>query len=150
MKCCLLQSIAGVAAVVLSAVTLAGQAPGVENKTATTFKAPRTSWGHPDLQGVWDQTTGTPLERLAEFKERKFLTDKEALEREQARFSEFDQSGRAGGTGDYGSVWREGSKNGLNRTSLIVDPDAGRVPALTPDAQALRQRPSRQGQADSI
>ena len=51
------------------------------------------------------------------------------------RFAEFDQAGRAGGTGDYGSVWREQSKNALNRTALITDPEDGRIPALTPAAQ---------------
>jgi hypothetical protein len=157
MKCRLLQSTTGaaaLAAVALStAVTLGGQAPGVEKNAATTFKVPRTSWGHPDLQGVWDQTTGTPLERPAELKGRKFLTDQEALQREQARFSQFDQPGRAGGTGDYGSVWREGSKNALNRTSLIVDPDDGRVPPLTPGAKNAAEARSRarqaRGEADS-
>ena len=149
-----LRSIICAAAVALStAITLAGQEPGGEKKTAATFNAPRTSWGHPDLQGLWDQTTGTPLERPAEYAGRKFLTEKEALEREEERFSEFDKAGRAGGTGDYGSVWREGSRNALNRTSLIVDPDDGRIPALTPAAksaaEARTQARRARGEADS-
>ncbi len=36
----------------------AGQAPGTQSG------APRTPWGHPDLQGVWSHTTTVPLERL--------------------------------------------------------------------------------------
>src|SRR5688500_6790317 len=98
------------AVTLFSASALLGQAPAGQKPAATTFTAPRTPWGHPDLQGVWDQTTGTPLERPAEYQGRKFLTDQEAAERERTRFSEFDQPGRAGGTGDYGSVWRDGSR----------------------------------------
>ena len=55
-------------------------------------------------------------------------------------------------TGDYGSVWREGSKNALNRTSLIIDPPDGRLPPLTPaatEAAAAREAARRKrGPAD--
>ena len=106
----------------------------------------RPPWGHPDLQGIWDQTTGTPLERPDEYKGRKLLTDAEAADRERLRFAEFDEDGRAGGTGDYGSVWREQSKNALNRTALITDPEDGRIPPLTP-AGAERPRGQNPGAA---
>jgi hypothetical protein len=112
-------------------VLIAGRGPARE----ATHAAPKTAWGQPDLQGVWDQTTGTPLERPAEYQGRAVLTDAEAADRERLRFAEFDEAGRAGGTGDYGSVWREMSKNALNRTSLITDPADGRIPPLTPAAQ---------------
>src|SRR5258706_4943784 len=146
----------GAAIVVTLSLALAGQeAPRLAGKTnAKSFVAPRTSWGQPDLQGVWDQTTGTPLERPAVYKGRKFLTDQEAADRERQRFAEFDQAGRAGGTGDYGSVWREGSKNALNMTALIVDPEDGRIPALTPEgrkaADARSQARKGRGEADSL
>src|SRR5437870_4226353 len=39
--------------------------------------APRTPWGHPDLQGTWDYRTITPLERAKEFGTREFYTDDE-------------------------------------------------------------------------
>ena len=45
--------------------------------------APRTPWGHPDLQGVWDFRTITPLERPAELADREFLTAEEAASLEQ-------------------------------------------------------------------
>ena len=46
-------------------------------QNAPTWTAPRTSWGAPDLQGIWDYRTATPLERPAEFKGQEFLTDEE-------------------------------------------------------------------------
>src|SRR6476620_974665 len=45
--------------------------------TAAKGKVPRTPWGDPDLQGVWDYKTITPLERPANFGDRQFLTDEE-------------------------------------------------------------------------
>ena len=94
--------------------------------------------GHPDLQGIWDQTTGTPLERAPELADRAFLTEEEAVQREARRFSGFDEAPRSGSPGNYGSQWRDGSRNALTRTSLVVDPPDGRVPALT--AAGERQR----------
>jgi hypothetical protein len=127
---------------------VAGQAPvagnaGGKTQSASAWQVPRTSWGHPDLQGIWDPTTGTPLERPEKYKDREFLTDQEALERERTRFAEFDSPdrGATNPTGDYGSEWREGSKNALNRTSLIIDPPNGKMPPLTEAAkQAVAAR----------
>ena len=45
--------------------------------------APRTAWGHPDLQGVWDYRTITPLQRPEELADREFLTEEEAANLEQ-------------------------------------------------------------------
>jgi hypothetical protein len=130
-----------VAAAALAATSVAGQAPAGGTKGRSTadvkpWAATRTAWGDPDLQGIWDQTTGTPLERPRELAGKEVLSDAEAVEREQRRFAAFDETGRAGGTGDYGSVWREGSKNALNRTSLIVDPNQ-----FTIDDPAIYTRP---------
>ncbi len=138
-------TLAGVAIAAVAGVWLwAAQAPaigqtatGVKPAAPANWQPPRTSWGHPDIQGVWDPTTGTPLERPAQYKDREFLTDDEATERERQRFARFDSPDRGprNPTGDYGSVWRESSKNALNRTSLIVDPPDGRMPTLTEEAQ---------------
>lgn len=127
-----LGTLAGV--MVTTGVSAQSGSPSSESRAWT---APRTSWGHPDLQGVWDPTTGTPLERPAEFADRETISEAEALEIERKRFSSFDEPGRAGGTGDYGSVWREGSKNGLTRTSLIVEPKNGKVPPLSAEGQKI-------------
>ncbi len=116
---------------------------------------PKTLWGHPDLQGVWDSTTGTPLERPADLAGKEFLTAEEAEAREKTRFAQFDSADRGAGnpTGDYGSVWREGSKNALNRTALVIDPKDGKLPPLTAQGQQAastrRQARQKRGAADS-
>ena len=106
-------------------------APVAAQQAEAGWAPPRTPWGHPDLQGVWDQTTGTPLERAADAGDREFLSEEEAAERERRRFAAFDAPPRTGSPGNYGSQWRDGSRNALTRTSLIVDPPDGRIPALT-------------------
>ena len=124
--------------VALVAVLLVGAAV----TTAQPTDVPRTLWGHPDLQGIWDQTTGTPLERSPEVGDREFLTEEEAVERESVRFQGFDNAPREGSPGSYGSQWRDGSRNALTRTSLVIDPPDGQVPRLT--AAAERQLEARQ------
>ena len=109
---------------------------------AQSNSSPRTPWGHPDLQGIWDQTTGTPLQRSPDVANREFLSEEEAVAREARRFQAFDEAPRQGSAGNYGSQWRDGSRNALTRTSLIVDPPDGRMPPLT--AAAERHRDARQ------
>lgn len=72
-----------VAAVVMSEVAsmpMAGQAPGQDQ---TDYTSPRTPWGDPDLQGMWDTRTYTPFERPVEFGTREFMSAEEAAERER-------------------------------------------------------------------
>ena len=111
--------------------------PAVAAAQATDV--PGTPWGHPDLRGIWDQTTGTPLERSRDLRDREFLTEEEAVEREARRFQAFDHAPRQGSAGNYGSQWRDGSRHALSRTSLIVDPPDGSIPALTSAAEQHRQ-----------
>ncbi|MYH29810.1 MAG: hypothetical protein F4137_13365 [Acidobacteria bacterium] len=119
---------------------------------------PPTPWGHPDLQGVWDFRTITPMERPEDRAEQEFLTAEEAAELEQAaldriadlaarpaRRTEADPSGNVdrgvdGAPGSYNNFWfdRGTSAVSTNRTSLVVDPPSGRIPALTAEAQARR------------
>src|SRR5262245_38993058 len=79
------------AGVWLAAARLTPQRPvetasAVEDTTAAaqdpTSAVPRTSWGDPDLQGVWDYRTITPLERRPELGDREFYTDQEIAELE--------------------------------------------------------------------
>src|SRR6266567_3116278 len=51
--------------------------------TTKTGALPRTPWGEPDLQGIWDFATITPLERPSELAGKEFLTDQEAAELER-------------------------------------------------------------------
>ena len=133
---------------VLSTVVVSGQAPG---RTST----PRTPDGKPDLQGIWDFRTVTPMERPAEFANKPVLTEKEAADYERRiteqrnADSNRDESkktsrGQVNGTEVTADValayndfwWDRGTKVvGNRRTSLIVDPPDGRIPALTPAAQ---------------
>src|SRR5688572_871148 len=72
-------AVAVFAGVYWSAPSLVGQAPaapGGAGKTAPA-PAPRTPWGHPDLQGTWDYRTITPLERPRDLGTREFYTDEE-------------------------------------------------------------------------
>ncbi len=102
--------------------------------------AARASDGHPDLQGVWDFATLTPLERPARFAGRAFLTPAEAAALQQdADTGSDNDSGPppSGQVGSYNQFWYEPGTSivGDLRTSLIIDPENGRLPPLTPEAQ---------------
>ena len=83
--------------VVQALVALLLALPAFSAAQSTTI--PRTPWGHPDLQGIWDQTTGTPLERSRDLADREFLTEEEAVSREARRFQAFDDAPRQGSAG---------------------------------------------------
>lgn len=106
---------------------------------------PRTADGQPDLQGVWAIATLTPLERPAEFANKEFLSEKEAAEYERRTLEEVNTD-RRDGTAEadlrrnYNEFWRDrGTKVvATRRTSLIVDPPDGKIPALTAEARKRR------------
>ena len=92
----------------------------------------RTPWGHPDLQGTWTNTTTTPLERPEDLAGKEVLTDEELATRaeEVAARASLDNRPREQ-VGAYNEFWVE--RGTLNtRTSLLVDPADGRLPALMP------------------
>lgn len=136
-------------AAILSAAVLAlpafAQAPAAKSsgKAASTWKAPRTSAGHPDLQGIWSNATVTPLERPSEFAGKSVLSDQEAAEfaTEVVERTNGDRRDGAGTDADvaraYNDFWYDrGTKTiKTRRTSLIVDPPDGRIPPLTAEAQ---------------
>jgi len=104
--------------------------------------APRTGWGAPDLQGVWNYATITPLERPVELAGKQVLTDKEAADFEKQTLERRNPARRDGGAAaDVGRAynqfwWDYGSKVvGTKRTSLIVDPPDGKIPPLTEEAR---------------
>ena len=95
---------------------------------------PRTPWGDPDLQGIWDFRTITPLERPGALAGKAVLTDEEAAVQEQLTAEErVDRVPEAGDTGFYNRFWLDQGEQVVptRRSSLIVDPPDGRLPALT-------------------
>ena len=101
-------------------------------------RLPRTPDGRPDLHGIWDFRTLTPLERPSEFAEKDVLTTDEvvALERRNAE-TRVDRAPRTGDPGTYNQFWFDFGTRVVDdkRTSLIVDPANGRLPPMTEAAQ---------------
>jgi hypothetical protein len=101
---------------------------------------PRTADGHPDLQGFWANDTVTPLERPKRFADKAVLSEQEAIAYEKDlvgrwndRFGDLEVTT----TGELSDEWQEnGTVVPGRRTSLIVDPAEGKIPALTPAAKA--------------
>ena len=130
-----------VAVVSLSAIPIAAQT------------APRTPWGQPDLQGIWDFRTITPMERPKELGDKAFLTEEEAANLEQESIDRNESllnreaqrteagasvdTGADGAPGAYNNFWfdRGTTTIATRRTSLIVDPPNGRLPDLSPVGQ---------------
>jgi hypothetical protein len=109
---------------------------------AAQATSPR-SFGERDLQGIWTNATVTPLERPAEFAGKEFLTEAEAAAFEKRARDRNDADRREGdaeadlATGYNDLFWERGrSVVSTRRTSLVVDPPDGRIPPLTPEAQA--------------
>jgi hypothetical protein len=110
------------AALCATAIAVAAQKP---------YSAPRTPWGHPDLQGVWttDDARSVPLQRAPEFGDRRLLTDQEYADRKRRDDETRGDVRVAAGTfvGEVGSRTHR-------QTSLVIEPANGRVPARTPAA----------------
>jgi hypothetical protein len=109
-----------------------------------------TTWGDPDLNGVWDFRTITPMERPEELADKATLTEEEAaaFAVEASRRADRDLIDSAeggllyaaeaeGGVVPYNEFWYDRGANviGTRRTSLITDPSNGRFPPLTPNGQ---------------
>ncbi len=103
-----------------------------------TWKAPKTSWGDPDLQGTWtsDDLRDVPFERPAQFGNRRYLTDEELSDR--AKLVDQAQTEIVGkGLRPNSAYWarqagvtaaaappqfQEFSRRASRQTSLVVDP----------------------------
>ena len=107
--------------------------------SSATPAVPRTADGRPDLQGVWDFGSVTPLQRPAALAGKEFLTEEEvsAVEAEAAA-GQVDRPPRPGDPGSYNAFWgdRGTTVAQTRRTSLIVDPSDGQLPAYTPEGKA--------------
>jgi hypothetical protein len=108
---------------------------------ADDYVVPRTEWGQPDLQGVWNFSSDTPMERPARFGERQFLTDEEitqAIAQRAARDAASDSALPIGGVDEsYNDFWIENAGIGDTvRTSHVIYPPNGRLPELVEGAIA--------------
>ena len=116
--------------------------------------APRTAWGEPDLQGVWDFRTITPMQRPERYGDKEFLTaeeaaalDQAAVDREVRLWTQAPERTEAGGNvdrrgagqapGSYNQFWIDSGTRSVDtrQTSLITYPPNGRYPSLTAEGQ---------------
>ena len=123
---------------VVAVLAIGWLAPGLAGAQGAAEETPRLPWGAPDLQGVWDFRSLTPMQRPEELADREVFTAEQA-----ADFAEetIRRRSRDNDTSDrvvpYNDFWfDEGTSVTTDRTSLIVDPPDGRIPALTDEAQA--------------
>ena len=120
-----------VAVLLLAPAYLSGQRAGGERR--------------PNLEGIWNSATTTPLERPAELKDKAFFTPEEAAAWDRA-FAKRNEEPAPGaprtGTGTYNTFYREFGTHTVKtlRTSIITDPPDGRIPALTPAAAEIKRR----------
>jgi hypothetical protein len=131
----------GFVAAVATAVSVSAVSEAVSLASAQT-PALKTPWGEPDLQGIWTDETTTPLQRPVRYANKESFTEAERAELDQQRSEVLGRERRAErGTerdvsGSYNNVFVSFKRTGA-RTSLIVDPANGRLPALTPEAVRL-------------
>ena len=126
-------------------------AANAQTNAARSSSSPRTSWGDPDLQGVWTNTTTTPLERPAKLAGKAVLTGEEAadyarreaesLNRPNPRNAgepcpeEFPFCNEAPVAYEFRIWFDRGTILKTKQTSLVVEPPDGRLPSLTPEGQ---------------
>src|SRR6185436_10570266 len=99
------------------------------------FNVPNTPWGHPDLQGLWNNSTTTPLERLTP--------------EEQARAKQAARAVREA-TDGTGAAFPDAGRP-LEQASLVVDPPDGRIPTMKPEAikRLIAREEARRGRGEA-
>ena len=121
--------------IILGAVVTVGVLAPID---VAAQSVPRTPWGAPDLQGVWDFRSLTPMERPDHVNET-FTAEQAAEFSEQEigrRSRDNDESGRVV---PYNDFWfDEGTSVTTERTSLVVDPPDGRIPSMTAAAMSRK------------
>ena len=126
---------------VLGVIALGWLAPAfasAQPAASAEASVPRAPDGRPDLQGVWDFSSLTPLQRPADLAGREFLTDEDVSALEARAAARVDTAPRPGDPGSYNRFWFDDGRTvvGTRRTSLIVDPPDGRLPGYVPEGRA--------------
>src|SRR5437667_11732095 len=124
-----------------AAIKAAADAAKAAAAAAANWRPPRTSWGDPDLQGFYLSLSYTPLERPPELAGKAFYTEAEALaafKKAVEEDAEVDPRTVHYDWKEYGMDAGQSPVRPNLRTSLVVDPADGRIPALTPEAQKRR------------
>ena len=128
------------ALVAVAAFTMLATTAGAQTEEAPS--GTRTAWGDPDLRGIWDFRSLTPFQRPAEFGDKREFSDEEfaaALADANETWRGIQDGNEAMPTGSYNEAWYD--VTGVvqdRRTSLIISPANGRIPALTA-SEAKRQ-----------
>src|SRR5467141_4153862 len=123
-------------------VAVADQAPTASVTAPAAAPVLKTPWGEPDLQGIWTDESDTPLQRPAKYANQELFTEAQRAELDKERAALLGRDRRVErGTeldvaGAYNSVFMSIKHTGA-RTSLIMDPPDGRIPARTPEAQKI-------------
>jgi hypothetical protein len=138
----------------LACTGLSAQGRVAPTSSPKPFAPAKTSWGDPDLQGNYTNKyeQGTPFERPAEFEGRRIediqakeLADivarRQKLAIDRAPFLSGDPTGTIAGPMEFRDIY-EVSK--ASRPWFVVDPPDGKIPPMTPEAQAriAKRRPT--------
>src|SRR5580765_3778832 len=153
-------------AMTLPAVSVAGQAPAPAARAAAAKPAaaparpyvqPKTPWGDPDLQGIWNDATSTPLQRPAALGEKGVLAEEEADQFAEELAENLNRDRRDGGpeadvNRAYNEHWMDAKRLEATkdrRTSLIIDPPDGRIPARVPPTPEVAKIRAARAEADA-
>ena len=142
-------------ALAIASPTVALAQGGKAAPKAKAYSAPKTPWGHPDIQGMWNNATTTPLQRPSDAGDKDTLSDEEVAQRDQEvaelrNTDRRDENAPAlganavrGGRGTvadveraYNEFWWERGKTVANkRTHLLTDPTDGKLPPLSDEGK---------------
>ena len=119
---------------------LALTAVGVSADQDAKYRAPRTESRQPDLQGVWNFNSATPLQRPASAAGKKVFTKEEFEARRAALRNVLGLIGKFAPVEDVGLDWMDGTLHVEDlRTSLITYPENGRLPAVVEGVRRMPQ-----------